>query len=124
MSLSNDRHSRFLDDIANKILIDKKVTSTTTTKVGNNNEIVMEGREELEFEVVSQHEDDDDDVVAAVQRPPVQTLVFFDVEATGLNGSTSKARITELSLVAVSTSDLVSHRVITYKGSLSIINTC
>lgn len=123
MSLSNDRHSRFLDDIANKILIDKKVTSTTTTKVGNNNEIVMEGREELEFEVVSQHEDDDD-VVAAVQRPPVQTLVFFDVEATGLNGSTSKARITELSLVAVSTSDLVSYRVITYKGSLSIINTC
>ena len=115
MSLSNERHNRFLDDIANKILIDpydKKATSTTTTKVGNNNEIVMEGREELEFEVVSQHEEDDDDdedVVADVQKPPVQTLVFFDTEATGLSGSTSKARITELSLVAVSTTDLVSH---------------
>lgn len=110
MSLSN----RFLDGIANKILIDsfdKKATSTTTTKVGNNNEIVMEGREEVEFEVVSQHEEEDDgeNDVPDGQRPPVQTLVFFDVEATGLKGSTSKARITELSLVAVSTSDLVSH---------------
>ena len=104
MSLSD--HSR-IHDIKDKGLkesLDKDLNSTAastaTTKVSNNNEIVMEYKEEIEFEVASQA-----DVEEA--KPPIETFVFFDIEATGLRGSTSKARITEVALVAVSKSELV-----------------
>jgi uncharacterized protein YprB with RNaseH-like and TPR domain len=106
MSISKDSRNRLLDILHDPF--DKKVTSTTTTKVGNNNEVVMENREDLELEVVSQDEgDEESEEKVKLKRPPIQTLVFFDVEATGLRGSTSKARITELALVAVNTADLV-----------------
>ena len=95
--MSNSK-SRYTD-----ILIDQqKVTSTTTTKVGNNNEIVMENREEMELEVISQHEDVDE------KRSPIQTFAFFDVESSGLKSSTAKARITEISILALSVTDFVS----------------
>jgi hypothetical protein len=61
----------------------------------------MEDRLELELEVASQDEE------APVKRPPIQTLVFFDLEASELSGSTLKSRITELAMVAVSTTELV-----------------
>lgn len=100
--MSNSKN-RYLD-----ILFDQpKVTSTTTTKVANNNEIVMENREEMELEVISQHEDD---VEASGKRSPIQTFAFIDVEASGLKSSTSKARITELSIVALGVSELVSFK--------------
>ena len=110
MSLSD--HSR-IHDIKDKGLkesqdkdLNSTAASTATTKVSNNNEIVMEYKEEIEFEVASQAEEGEE------AKPPIQTFVFFDIEATGLRGSTSKARITEVALVAVSKSELVWIRIL------------
>ena len=105
MSISKDSRNRLLDILHDPF--DIKVSSTTTTKVGNNNEILMEDREDLELEVVSQDDEDEEREKVESKRPPIQTLVFFDLEATGLRGSTTKPRITELALVAVNTADLV-----------------
>ena len=41
------------------------------------------------------------------QKAPIQTFVFFDIEATGLKTTTYKPRITELSFVAINYKDLL-----------------
>ena len=44
------------------------------------------------------------------KRIPFQTLVFFDIEATGLKSTTYKPRITEMSLIAINYKDFLKIR--------------
>ena len=77
----------------------KPTATSTTAKVCNNNEQEIESTNHVEVAGNS---------VTLTPRTGIQTLAFFDLEASGLRSSTSKSRITELSLVAVSVPDLVS----------------
>lgn len=80
------------------LITSNKVSST---KIDNNNDERMIDPVDMEVEVASLGGEE------RVQKLPFQTLVFFDLEATGLRSSTSKARITELAFVAVNTSEFV-----------------
>ena len=49
--------------------------------------------------------------ISSSVKEPIQTFVFFDIEATGLKTTTSKPRITELSFVAINHKDFLNFRV-------------
>ena len=102
MSVSNEPRSRILNLLLDQQ--DKKMTSTptmTTTKLCNNNDQEFESTSRVDAAGSS---------ATLTPKAGIQTLVFFDLEASGLKSSTTKSRITELSLIAVSVAQLVSCR--------------
>ena len=63
-----------------------------------------------EVEVVVKNQPNTDNPSAEPSNGAIQTLVFFDLEATGLKSTVLKPKITELAMVAVSADDFLRYR--------------